>query len=955
MKKILLSMLLAGLTCGAQATEMGEYLYSPTAKYKVTGANVISNGCFNVGDGFEGWTTTDGNALSGDAWGVMTKQGPQEENVLMALGVPENGNEVYSVANQWGDLAAGFYTLSYWVKAESATTSGTDVNGSNYINFKHISNALGENTETVLAAAESIGTTWKQVVYTFTANPGDAIVFEANNLAAGTMLTGFELEQAQEVYDTRVAERRIAYVETLLNDPDLAVGADEIRGMLEAVVKPSLQDPAQSESKEAMEALMDEFEAEFNNYLDNNGGNIIGIYLYDWQNWTYLNYNGMTTRNNWTFEGGRWGFSANDGNLERPVDDGYVASAGIQTGYQLNVGVRTAEGALDILPPGKYFFSIEAQAVAASNRANPYGANHNVEIRAPWIFVGNDTTVLEDVVLNGYYWQTFYKIVDVKEGDEMKAGFHFPLVDGNTGGRYSLRNPQVRQLGVDKSQLQLNYDRDNIILQQTNLLDRLTNYPIELKDYAWEQDSLQRAISIAQEVYDASLLVIDAEGNVLDASQVNAAYTELVLAEVNRLGRARTWVISSNQPIADLKAAIEAAQASLDNEQNKNASASFRAALEAAVTEGQALIDGITAVNQGTEFQAAIEKIKKAQEEFEATAANRANPTEIVIANGDFSSFSAGNNITSEGTNKDWNWNISASTSRWEIRDNETLPQGHGASIWRGTTVQLDGKAQQITTLPYEGLYEYRAMAYISEERLAELTNSAVCDFVLNADEERIDTIYKPNIRLFFGRTSVPDSITLSKCYLGVKNDGSYFTRDVSGTAYPGQVYASYSIFFSKSGQEPTEVEFGLEALDNFAAAGANGFGFGNNQVFYLGNEAQYLTDTRADLNNLVAEAKQKIAGVESYWVEKANRYIRDAEAATTAKEMQNAYLSLQEIVSRIEGSISAVKGVMTNGKETIKRTAKGVYTLSGVKVADEAGSLQPGLYIINGKKVVIR
>ena len=188
----------------------------------------------------------------------------------------------------------------------------------------------------------------------------------------------------------------------------------------------------------------------------------------------------------------------------------------------------------------------------------------------------------------------------------------------------------------------------------------------------------------------------------------------------------------------------------------------------------------------------------------------------------------------------------------------------------------------------------------------------------------------------------------------GVKNnDGSYFTRDVSGTKYGGMVYATYSVFFKKSGSAPVKVEFGLEARDNYAAAGANGFGFGNNKIYYLGDEAQYLIDTKADLTAAVATAKTLAASnPDSYWTVKLNRYIKNAEEATTAKEMQNALWGINEVSSRLNGTTTGIEGITT---KTNAAAAKGVYTLTGIKVADKTDNLKPGFYIINGKKHVIK
>lgn len=53
MKKILLSAaMLAGMTLGAQAINVDDVVFSTTAKYKVTGADLVTNGNFaNLTDG----------------------------------------------------------------------------------------------------------------------------------------------------------------------------------------------------------------------------------------------------------------------------------------------------------------------------------------------------------------------------------------------------------------------------------------------------------------------------------------------------------------------------------------------------------------------------------------------------------------------------------------------------------------------------------------------------------------------------------------------------------------------------------------------------------------------------------------------------------------------------------------------------------------------------------------
>ena len=950
MKKVLLLMTALACMLGAQAAD---YYYSHTAKYKALDSNILTNG--NFATGTDGWTNENGETVSADYWSTEPGTAPDGTNSVMSMDGSEGAGNALTFTQE---LSAGTYIVSYFIKAEGDFTSSITAGAANYIDiFTNADGSLTKGDDAVqVATTEAVGSTWTQVVSMVNMTQQGYLVFMAQRLATGTMMAQFEVRQVTEVFDTRILERLMAYGQQLLAEPALTEGRSDMEELIEGFIKPTLADPEQNEDINTMQGIIEGVEEAIKDFMDANGTDLIANgTLKDWSSWTdQMNYAKLATKDQWTFEGGRWGFTANTDYLEFSQGDGFIASAGIQTGYMLNATVRTRANMLDDLGPGTYFFAIEAQAVAASNRANPYGADYSVPVVGPTIFVGETSDSLQNDTLSGYHWKTYYKIAEIKEGEELKVGFHFPLQEGKKGGRYSVRNPKVYLIGVTADEAEFNQQKNAFIVQQYNLGLRLANYPVELADYPWEKQVLTDAIAQAQPVYDASLLIIDADGNVLDRSQVTAEKTQELLDEVNNLGRARNTILTANAPIDALKEAVAAGNAALNSAANANADAAKRTALQDAVNVGQALLDGISEQNQGEEFTAAVKAILDAKEEFESTSASRANPAAIQIENGDFSEFANNNNITTfDAPTKGWNWQVRADAARWEIRDNETLSQGHGASIWRGTTVQLDGKAWQNIELTYEGLYEYRAEAYISEERIGELLNAA--EIIDNGGNPQNDTIYTPNIRLFFGEYGTPDSITVSKCYLGVKADGSYFTRDVSGTAYPGMVYATYSVFFKKEGTAATNVEFGLEAIDNAKDAGANGFGFGNNRIYYLGKEDQYLTDTKADVNAAVAKAKETAANnADSYWTVKLNRYIANAEAATTAKEMQNALHGISETSSRINGFIDSVKGVVASDSQS-SAIQQGVFTLSGTKVAGDTQHLKAGIYIANGKKIIIR
>lgn len=76
-KRLLLQLLAVVCTIGANAYNVGDYLYSASGKFKVISANQVENGCFTEGaDGFSGWTDEDGMSVSSENWKISTGLGP---------------------------------------------------------------------------------------------------------------------------------------------------------------------------------------------------------------------------------------------------------------------------------------------------------------------------------------------------------------------------------------------------------------------------------------------------------------------------------------------------------------------------------------------------------------------------------------------------------------------------------------------------------------------------------------------------------------------------------------------------------------------------------------------------------------------------------------------------------------------------------------------------------------
>ena len=993
-KRLLLQLLAVVCVIGAHAaTKVGDAIYSPTAKYLVTGPNLFANGCFDVGDGFDGWTNENGESVNGEVWKVFGGLGPNGENVVQSLKADT------TFLSHVMPLSAGFYAISYWVKSPSVTSSSITTGGANYVNF--FTNETGDNTVTTqIAAAAPFTTEWSQIVTTFNVTSDCYLVFNANNVATDIQFTNFEVFTVDEVYDTRIADRQIAFMEKLLNEPEFIDGAGDVLGMLE-VLKGILAQTSPQDYEGAFTGMMAEIEPLFNEYINSVAGNVVGTttdgvrttrYLTDWSTWGYYNWNNMSTRNTWSFEGGRWGFSPNDESLERPAEDGYVASAGIQTSYRLcpdsAAGLRIASGALNgtsIKAGNKYMFSIEAQAVAAGNKAAPYGANHAIIIAEPSIWIGNDTIKFENDTLNGYYWKKYYAIVEIPEGTEVSAGFLFPwLEETYQGGRYSLRNVEFRMIGKSQEEVDHLYSYDQLAVQQSALKQRLDLAAEDMlktkaDGYPWGHKVLQDSIDKYTAVYNELLTVVDAEGKELQPEKVTLAYKDEVLAAVQNMNRARNNYTNSNKVYQTLIADVEICNTSLNAEEN---AAGDKATFKTVIDASQAMIDATTLdADEMDAFNKQDTLLLQAKEVFEFGTASRANPANLYVANKNlnFESWSSKSTYSSDQVVNGWSIFIGADGKQWDIQPSDVYELGGYASVWRGTSVGPNGKMKQNTTLTTPGVYEFRSRAFAAEygdgAKWAEyMAIAKICGSILDWDtfeNTPVDTVYHPNIRLFFGPDGATnDSITLTKCapadYLRNPN--------TSALIYTRGTPMGYSIIYIKKDNKEEVCEFGFEAFENGATAGANTFGFGDNRLYYLGSEDAYIAATEAAYNAEVANAKALIKqyGAEDeqvgWIIYKLMRLVGDSNypwaeglgyvAPTTIQEKQNVYLTLIEYEDMIkftkDPSTLGINEVTSDAQQTAV-SRKGIYSINGVRMQGELKSLPRGLYIVNGKKVIIK
>lgn len=950
MKKLLLSVLAVMGMMNANAYEVNDILYTTAAKFKVTGENLVTNG--NFADGTAGWTNQEGTEVSALAWQYTPGAGPNGEAVLMSLSA-EDGN----VLSRVFPLNAGTYSISYWIKGEvSGSTANTSADA-NYAAF-YVNNdaSLTTNTRQV-NDIESFSTEWKQFVDTVTISTGEYLVMYFNKIAANTMVTNFEIHEIAQLYDTRPLERELAYVKSLMAMTDLfPVQGDlvDVVGAIEAALVGDTSFGIDFNDPGSIAGITD-FMAQ--NYYPNrelffssNSANMLGYISYgDISSWPkFNNGDGKTSQGDWKFSGTtmRWGHAqdATAGNLAYPGS------------YDLLDGTCMIEKAG--LKAGKYLFSLEVMAekyMKTKVNGGYYHPDYNTLAVGGKIFIGTDS-VLVDTLPNRYYDRHFV-IADVKEGDTLRAGFRFPGYEvGTGGGAFRFQNAELYLIGVSGAQIALEQLVKDIATQQNALkvmIDSAKTVSAKTAEYPWGMNALIAAIPTFEEYLNSTYSVVDAEGNNVSLTvdlteEQNALPTEIK----NQMSAMRTAIqnlYALNKPIADIAEAIAYHRGEIVNELYAAAAANARANYEASIATAEALkasvsqLDSIPAAEEKAKFEAAIADMTVKEVQFKKTCASYAAPAPETIAAPDFTG-QTNKALPKNGwtgvnggdmRNQDWKY------ATWNVEGREEFGRGY-VNGWRGNTVCPRAKVSQIVTLETEGVYEMSAFVYGASEG-----NKYVGYFTIIADEETgvsIDTTFdNSKHRIFLGPNGAPDSTLTHSQYL---ND----------------LYrpSKFSVYYVKEGTDPVEVELGFESRPEWVNKnGASIWGFGGVDLKYGGATAKYDADITADLANYVAQANALLAlpeaqaEVNKWMAIKLQRYVNDAAAATTLGQKMNTIHRLKETMDRLNILVTGIEGV--EAETVLDANAKGVYSITGVKLGNELKGLQKGLYIINGKKYIVK
>ena len=454
MKKQLLSIaLLSAVVSGAMAHEIGDKVYSNSAKWKITGKNLVTNGDFSDLS-LSGWTAIDETVDKLTTFLVVEGGGHEGKNEIKVNdGQTALTNGIYqTIAIQQG----GTYIVSMKVmNTKAAGFTDFDLTGANtnYINAYY-------NTDGARATADgtnlSYGTDGVCGGYTFSFTtdkftevnfpvqaPADGqIVIDLRGLSEGLEICDVTCQAAEKIYDTRIPEKRIAYINSVLNSYEFS--EDSKADLVEAIaeVETLISDGADDGYDYAMQNLdlmWEEFvTANFSNVLNSINTGASGNYSANWDNWTgkfnklSSDASAQNAVSGWSWSTDRWCHKTAEANS--PLQIQWMRGS---SGTWDNIATNTTT-----LDKGTYFFGFQGAGGMMTLNKNRWTRSQAKECAETYVFFNNDTTEMFLLPTSNDMASTYGNVI-----------YKFEVAEDNTPVKFGIRcnigQGQVAKDGFD--------------------------------------------------------------------------------------------------------------------------------------------------------------------------------------------------------------------------------------------------------------------------------------------------------------------------------------------------------------------------------------------------------------------------------------------------------------------------------------------------------------------------
>ncbi len=911
------------------AYNVGDYVYTHDAKFKVVGENLIANG--NFASNYDGWTDYAGGALSPDYWSIET--GAAEDgkgNVIQSAngGADLTGNYMYqAVPFESGKT----YVVTFKMKGVEPGTSSITQKTSNYVDV--FANADGTVSKTAerfqqVATTDALNAEWTNYSYSFTdtvtGGSTGYIVVSFGQLTQGTQISDVEIREVESVFDTRISDKEIAYAKSLLAIDDFKNGRDVFNGVLEGI-EAAFKGSDMDDPSTAEDALKSFVDAEIL-FLDANSYDVSSM-INSKQLWTTKMQKANGTYGDWYVEGSsRW--------FHDPASDPYIVDK-IQGTFNLPAGTAKI---VKEMPAGKYFFSCESKGyrMAGTSAAVRYTPDYTYVVEGAKVFIGKDSVSFN---LDQRNFERHFVMSTLAEGDTLNAGFWHPAtsVDNQLGGEVFMQTPVLRIIG-DNSNGEMktyveNYVALNAIATQANALKVMLDSAVVVAakaEYPWGKAELNDTTTKYQAVY-SELSVLKPGDELFDVA------ADSLMQSMRIVRSAINAYYSLNAPYTNLKAQIAQANESINLPANANGD---KATFQTVIDKAQGLINSATAeYNEelAQQMKDAKTELVDAQVAFEASTASFSNPSEIQLVNPFFEEFKNQSNVNG--------WIMAGQTDngRWKQGSLAPYENGKHLTMWRGFTAFSKNSAAQQLSILNSGVYVLSCQATACNENSSTDGGREIATnvFYYVKDVESADSIGVHMIHTDYNN------------YLGTKYE--------YGNYYPER----FAIVYEKKDDVAENIEIGFNAMNNVQC---NTYNFGGNHVRFMGSKAEFDAALTKELAALLEKGASEYASLEALSADQTVeptsnlRYSRIyanlgyavdyANAAENDNQKMTAYYKLQDAIKNANVVVAGVKGIIV---EPVAKIQKGVYTLTGVKVADNAANLPQGLYIVNGKKVIVK
>lgn len=909
------------------AYNVGDYVYTHDAKFKVVGENLIVNG--NFASNYDGWKDYADGALSPDYWSIET--GAAEDgkgNVIQSAngGADLTGNYMYQAVRFESGKT---YVVTFKMKGVEPGTSSITQKTSNYVDV--FANADGTVSKTAerfqqVATTDALNAEWTNYSYSFTdtvtGGSTGYIVVSFGQLTQGTQISDVEIREVESVFDTRISDKEIAYAKSLLAIEDFKNGRDEFSGTIESV-EGFFKTPASDDPSGAAEAINSFVLAE-NAFLDANSYDVSSM-INSKQLWTTKMQRANGTYGDWYVEGSsRW--------FHDPASDPYIRDY-FPGSFSLNAGTAKI---VKKMPAGKYFFSCESKGhrMAGTSKATQNVPDYTWTVEGCKVFVGKDSVAFN---LDQRNFERHFVMSTVADGDTLSAGFWHPALTEKLGGQIYVQNPVLRIVG-DNSNGEMktyveNYVALNAIATQANALKVMLDSAAVVSakaDYPWGKAELNDTTTKYQTVY-SELSVLKPGDELFDVA------ADSLMQSMRIVRSAINAYYSLNAPYTDLKAQIAQANESINLPANANGD---KATFQTVIDKAQGLINSATAeYNEelAQQMKDAKTELVDAQVAFEASTASFSNPSEIQLVNPFFEEFKNQSNVNG--------WIMAGQTDngRWKQGSLAPYENGKHLTMWRGSTAFSKNSAAQQLSILNSGVYVLSCQATACNENSSTDGGREIATnvFYYVKDVESADSIGVHMIHTDYNN------------YLGTKYE--------YGNYYPER----FAIVYEKKDDVAENIEIGFNAMNNVQC---NTYNFGGNHVRFMGSKAEFDAALTKELAALLEKGASEYASLEALSADQTVeptsnlRYSRIyanlgyavdyANAAENDNQKMTAYYKLQDAIKNANVVVAGVKGIIA---EPVAKIQKGVYTLTGVKVADNAANLPQGLYIVNGKKVIVK